>query len=122
MPKTLFWQKSKGYIFKDKQSSVNMAAPPGNNFNPNGRPKGAMNETSRRVRETFAALLEGREQELHETLDRIREKDPKGYLELYIKISERFVPAMSRTEITGLDGEAIQPIQIILPKPNQDAE
>jgi hypothetical protein len=98
-----------------------MAAPPGNNFNPNGRPKGAMNETSRRVRETFAALLEGREQELHESLDRIREKDPKGYLELYIKISERFVPAMSRTEITGLDGEAIQPIQIILPTKNDGA-
>lgn len=89
---------------------------PGQSGNPNGRPKGSMNDVSRRVRETFAGLLEGRAEELAEALDRIRDKDPKGYLELYIKLSERFVPAMSRTEVTGLDGEALQPIQIILPK------
>jgi len=89
---------------------------PGQSGNPNGRPKGSMNDVSKRVKETFAALLEGRAEELAEALDRIRDKDPKGYLELYIKLSERFVPAMSRTEVTGLDEEALQPIQIILPK------
>jgi len=97
-----------------------MPAAPGNNYNPKGRGVGNISLVSRRVKETFAALLEGREQELHDTLDRIREKDPKGYLELYIKISERFVPAMSRTEISGIDGEAFQPIQIVLPKPEKD--
>lgn len=71
------------------------------------------------MKETFAALLEGRAEELADALDRIRDKDPKGYLELYIKLSERFVPAMSRTEVTGLDGEPIQPIQIILPKKDE---
>jgi len=93
-----------------------LPAAPGNNYNPHGRGKGNINEVSKRVKETFAALLEGRAEELAEALDRIRDKDPKGYLELYIKLSERFVPAMSRTEVTGLDGEALQPIQIILPK------
>ena len=89
---------------------------PGQSGNPNGRPKGSMNDVSKRVKETFAALLEGRAEELAEALERIRDKDPKSYLEIYIKLSERFVPAMSRTEVTGLDGEALQPIQIILPK------
>jgi Family of unknown function (DUF5681) len=89
---------------------------PGQSGNPNGRPKGSMNDVSKRVKETFAALLEGRAEELAEALERIRDKDPKAYLEIYIKLSERFVPAMSRTEVTGLDGEALQPIQIILPK------
>ena len=94
---------------------------PGQSGNPNGRPKGSMNDVSRRVRETFAGLLEGRAEELAESLDRLRDKDPKSYLEIYIKLSERFVPAMSRTEITGLDGEPIQPIQIILPKKDDGA-
>jgi hypothetical protein len=97
-----------------------MAAPAGNNFNPGGRPKGAVNETSRRVKEVFANLLEGREEELHEALNKLRDKDPRAYLELYIKISQRFVPEVSRAEISGLDGEAFQPIQIVLPsKPNE---
>ena len=78
-----------------------------------------MNDVSKRVKETFAALLEGRAEELAESLERLREKDPKSYLEIYIKLSERFVPAMSRTEVTGIDGEAFQPIQIILPKKDE---
>ena len=93
----------------------------GQSGNPNGRPKGSINDVSKRVKETFAALLEGRAEELAESLERLREKDPKGYLELYIKLSERFVPAMSRTEVTGIDGEAFQPIQIILPKKDDGA-
>jgi hypothetical protein len=93
---------------------------PGNNANPNGRPKGAVNETTRMVRETFAALLEGREPELQDALNALREKDPKGFLEYYIRISERFVGPVSRQEITGLDGEAFQPINIVLPKKDNE--
>jgi len=97
-----------------------MAAPIGNNYSP-GRPKGSVSDTTRRVRETFASLLEGREEELADSLERLRAKDPKSFLELFIKISERFVPALSRQELTGADGEAFQPIQIILPaNPKKD--
>jgi hypothetical protein len=93
----------------------------GQSGNPNGRPKGSINDVSKKVKETFAALLEGRAEELAESLERLRQKDPKSYLEIYIKLSERFVPAMSRTEVTGIDGEAFQPIQIILPKKDDGA-
>jgi len=96
-----------------------MSFKPGQSGNLSGRPKGASNEVSRRIRETFANLLEGREDELHEALNKLKEKDPKGYLELYIKISQRFVPEVSRAEVTGLDGEAFQPIQIVLPKKDE---
>ena len=92
-----------------------MAAESGNNYNPNGRPKGSINQVSARIRDAFANLLEGREDELHEALDKLKEKDPKAYLEMYVKISQRFVPEVSRAEITGQDGEAFQPINIILP-------
>lgn len=91
-----------------------MAAPAGNSYSP-GRPKGKPNEITQRIRDAFANLLEGREEELHEALDKLRDKDPKAYLEMYVKISQRFVPEVSRAEITGQDGEAFQPIQIVLP-------
>jgi hypothetical protein len=93
---------------------------PGQSGNINGRPKGAINETSRRIKEVFANLLEGREEELNEALNKLKERDPKGYLEMYVKISQRFVPEVSRAEVTGMDGEPFQPIQIVLPqKPNE---
>ena len=92
-----------------------MAAAPGNQYSP-GRPKGAINETSRRVKEVFANLLEGREEELNDALNKLRDKDPKAFLEMFIKVSERFVGQVSRTEITAQDGEPFQPIQIVLPK------
>jgi hypothetical protein len=122
MPKTLFWQKSKGSIFKVKQSSLNMAAPPGNNFNPNGRAKGTLNETTKKIREIFASILENRQEELENALNQLRDRDPKSFLEIYLKLSNKFVGDVSRTEITGVDGETLPPIQIIIPKPQDDGD
>lgn len=96
-----------------------MAAPKGNSYSA-GRPPGALNHTTTQIKQVFADLLEGREDQLADSLERLREKDPKSFLELFIKISERFVPALSRQELTGADGEAFQPIQIILPSPKKD--
>ena len=88
---------------------------PGQSGNPNGRPK-TPNKITTEIRDVFSRLLQGREQELNDSLDKLRDKDPKSYLEMYVKISQRFVPEVSRSELTGLDGEPFQPIQIILPK------
>ena len=91
-----------------------MSFQPGQSGNPNGRPK-TPNKITTDIREAFANLLKGREEELNEALNKLRDKDPKSYLEMYVKISQRFVPEVSRSELTGLDGEPFQPIQIILP-------
>ena len=98
-----------------------MSFKPGESGNPAGRRPGSANEVSKRIRDAFANLLEGREEELHEALNKLKEKDPKAYLEMYVKISQRFVPEVSRAEITGQDGEPFQPINIILPtKPGNE--
>ena len=87
---------------------------PGQSGNPNGRPK-TPNKITTEIRDVFSRLLQGREEELNDSLNKLRDKDPKSYLEMYVKISQRFVPEVSRSELTGLDGEPFQPIQIILP-------
>ncbi len=72
-----------------------------------GRPKGVANKITVRIREAFAALLEGQMDELEAYIQRIAVEDPKGAVELIIKISERFVPKLNQTAITGADGEAL---------------
>ena len=98
-----------------------MAAPAGNNFNPKGRGN-TPNKTTTEIREAFANLLKGREEELNDALNKLRDRDPKAYLEMYVKISQRFVPEVSRAEITGQDGEPFQPIQIVLPTKPKDEQ
>jgi len=91
-----------------------MAAPAGNNFSP-GRPKGSSNETTRKIKEVFSNILEGREGELNNALNQLRDTNPRAYLELYVKISERFVGPVSRQVLEDNEGNSIQPIQIVIP-------
>jgi hypothetical protein len=97
-----------------------MGFKPGNDPNRNlaGRPKGSHNETTTMVKETFAALLAGEQDNLAAALEAVREKDPTKFLAFWIEISTRFVPQVSRQEITGLDGADFKPINIILPSNN----
>lgn len=90
---------------------------PGQSGNPNGRPVGAGNKIviAERVREAFSQLLDNNVDKLEEWLYAAAKKDPVKALDLWVRISERFVPMLSRTEITGKDGEAFTPITINLP-------
>ena len=90
---------------------------PGQSGNPNGRPVGAGNKIviAERVREAFSQLLDNNVDKLEEWLYAAAKKDPVKALDLWVRISERFVPMLSRTEITGKDGEAFSPITINLP-------
>lgn len=88
---------------------------PGQIANPHGRPRGSKSKITEEVREAFAMLLESQIPNLQDWLERAAAKDPIKALDLFTKISERFVPALTRTEITGADGEAFNPITINLP-------
>jgi hypothetical protein len=93
------------------------AIKPGQVLNPNGRPVGAGNKVviSEKVREAFAKLLEGAAPHLEEWLIATAKKNPDKALDIFTRISERFVPSLSRTELVGKDGEAFAPITINMP-------
>ena len=75
------------------------------NINRNGRPKGAANRINAELKEAFALLLENNLEEYERWLERVAEQDPAKALDLALRISERFLPALQRTEVTGADGK-----------------
>jgi hypothetical protein len=83
--------------------------------NPYGRPPGSVNEINRRIKEAFTMILENKLPELEEWLTRAAHKDPLKTADLLLRISERFTPSLSRTEITGAEGLPFTPITINLP-------
>ena len=74
------------------------------NINRNGRPKGAANRITEELKEAFAMLLENNLEQYQIWLAQVAENDPAKALDLAIRISERFVPMLSRQEVTGKDG------------------
>jgi len=78
----------------------------GKSGNPKGRPIGSVKEVPHTIKEAFAKLLTKKIYTLEKWLDNVGEKDPGKALELYIKISERFVPKLSNVTL-DIEGEAL---------------
>ena len=77
----------------------------GQSGNPSGRIPGSKNKIQDEVKQGFAKLLENKIPELESWLTRVAERDPAKALEIFTKISERFLPQLSRQEVTGADGK-----------------
>lgn len=74
-------------------------------INRNGRPVGSKNKITEEIREAFQMVLEKRLPDLERLLMQVAHDDPAKAIELMIKLSNRFVPELSRQELTGADGE-----------------
>ena len=77
------------------------------NINRGGRPKGAANKIAEELKEAFALVLENRLPDLNRWLGQVAQEDPAKAIDLMIKLSNRFLPELARTEITGKDGEPL---------------
>lgn len=65
------------------------------------------NQSTKMMKEAFAMLVENNLEHMSEWLDRIAQDDPAKAMDLVIKLSERFVPALARTELTAKDGDSL---------------
>ena len=65
------------------------------------------NKSTKLMKEAFAMLVEDNLPNLNLWISQIASEDPAKAMDLIIKLSERFVPALARTEVTGADGEDI---------------
>jgi hypothetical protein len=74
------------------------------NINRSGKKPGTQNEQTRRMKESFAFLIEGNLDRMTEWLDQIAEVDPKSAMDIIIRLSERFVPKLSQQQLTDGDG------------------
>ena len=81
-----------------------------------GRKKGAVNKSTKVVREAIAELLSRNSAYMDRWLQRVAEgdevlgikPDPYKALDIMLKMSEYHIPKLARTEVTGKDGEPQQ--------------
>jgi len=86
-----------------------------------GRPPGLPNKTTQMVRQLFADILESEQDNFREALERLRQENPKEYVLVLTKLSQKFLPDMTTTILQNADGSNIEPMQIILPpKPSPE--
>ena len=66
---------------------------PGQEFS-GGRPKGAENKETMKLREAIAAITEGGIEDLNSAFAHIREDNPGKFIELYLRLLEYTIPKL----------------------------
>lgn len=64
----------------------------------NGRPKGAVNKSTQRIRDAYTKLVEDNLEQLKADF---AELDPKDRIKLYMELSKYVIPTLKQTEFTG---------------------
>lgn len=80
----------------------------GQSGNPNGRPKGASDMDTRKIRVAFHNLLENNLDNISLWLAQVAAKDPQKAVDLTLKLSEFIIPKLARQEIVGQDGQDLK--------------
>lgn len=84
-----------------------------------GRPKGMKNQITDEIREAFQNLTHNNLDNIQKWLDKTATKNPAKALELYLKLSERILPTLQRTEQTVEFQDRIEQINVKV-KRNKD--
>lgn len=81
--------------------------------NTNGRPKGAVNVSTAKVRESFSMLLENNLSTLQRDLDSLK---PGERLRIILELASFLIPKMKAVEVTNVENESYKPIIIDMSK------
>ena len=92
-----------------------MAFKKGQSGNEAGRPPGAVNRTTKEMREMISLVVSSQLEDIDAILDEVKEKDQEKYLDLLFKLM-RFVIAQ-KTDVTTDDEKIKQPINIHVTDP-----
>ncbi len=85
-----------------------------------GRPKGKPNKTTIEVRDAYKQLVENNLENIEGWLKAVAGYAPDKALDFMLKFSEYFIPKLNRTEVTGLNGGAIEHnVTWVVPNANQ---
>jgi hypothetical protein len=70
-----------------------------------GRIPGSKNKQTSAIRTAYQNLVEMNLESMSRWIAEVAAEDPKGAVELMIKLSEYVIPKLARTEVTGKDGD-----------------
>ena len=82
-----------------------------------GKPKGAVNKTSNKIREAFQKLIEDNLENMTIWLMQVAADDPKAALDIMTKLGEYTTPKLARVENKHEVDEGITEIQLNFVKP-----
>jgi len=73
----------------------------GQSGNPTGRPKGSIDNDTRQIRQAYQMLVEDNLDNLTDWLSQLGKESPEKAFNLMLKMSEYFLPKLSRKEVTA---------------------
>jgi len=87
-----------------------------------GRPRGAENKETKKLREAIAAITTGGVEDFQRALNEVLEENPSKYLELYLKLLEYTMPKLRSVDTNiGVSDENVSGIKIeVITKANGD--
>jgi hypothetical protein len=92
--------------FVNIKNQQKMGLPSGRTNNPNGRPAGSANKTSREIRQIISSIIT---QNIDRIQDDIDSLDPKDRLTFMEKLLQYTIPRLQATSIHTIEPEPIEP-------------
>ena len=93
---------------------------PGNTYS-QGRPKGAENKETKKIREAISAIIEGGLEDFNRVMSELQVNNPSKFVETYIKLLEYSVPKLRSVDTTvDLGSETVSKIVVELKQRDGD--